>query len=844
MKFWNKYIILKLFFLISPFYSKAQHWCGLPEPTVKEKAELLKQFYSVNTHKNARKGNNYTIFLRPKIIHKTNSEIVFKTSQVIELLNEINRVFSEINIRFEIRENTIEQYFDDNFYDLNVKDEAELRKKYDKNDGINIYFVHSITLPDLKLLNGYTNLPNLSRSSNLILLSYLNNSFEDFKLLKDKIIVHELGHYFGLLHTYQDGNHPDVYRRELVTRGIGSNCSFTGDQLCDTEADPFERINSIAALPCNERIPNNIFDANGDLFHPPVDNYMSYHTKCGNHFTPMQYQKIEAGLNTRLSPNAEYRISSPEINQLFIKSVEKEKYCLGDTLSIDYEAFGDFQNSNSYSIELWNTNTNAISLIDNFTYIDKNRIKFVLNQNLIPSSNYRLILRSNAPYTESPISQHFEIKSKPTASIFSGTVNINQGEEVLLNIQLGGSGPWKFTDWNNVNYSNINFSNILFTVKPERSNFFTISNIENECGALAQNPGVFISVMEPNLQIVGNKNRYFCEGQIVSLLILGNIQNNTNNNYQIIIDDKQNKITFNPEFQGNNIKFSLPSGLSYNKNYELRLVGKQLGDFSSPIFFNLSNKPLQPKITSPQYLCYNSGNKELEADGQNLKWYFNENDLIFTDKIIVGSKQPGTYSYFVSQTDTNNCESLKSKIEVKVKEPLIGTISGSTNIPFGDSTTIKLEIQGDGPWQYEIENLGIFSGSTSDILIKVKPQQTTSYFLNSISNNCGSGKTQGEAVIKVGGPLSLVNEFENYPQNFKVYPNPSFDGKINIKPILEGQNIKKIIIYNYSGQKIKELNYNLIAEKNNITTDFSQSGTFLIKIITDSNSEVHKVVIK
>ncbi|MDP5140528.1 MAG: M43 family zinc metalloprotease, partial [Spirosomaceae bacterium] len=135
----------------------------------------------------------------------------------------------------------------------------------------------------------------------------------------------ELGHFFGLLHTFQDSNNPDVSKRELVSRDIGSggNCDKTGDYLCDTPSDPFERLVSISSYSCNDKLPDDLVDAFGTTFSPPVDNIMSYHVRCGNVFTSGQYQRMLQSFSIRFSPSAAYNLLGNQANYLIVNSLNK-----------------------------------------------------------------------------------------------------------------------------------------------------------------------------------------------------------------------------------------------------------------------------------------------------------------------------------------------------------------------------------------------------------------------------------------------------------------------------------------------------------------------------------------
>jgi hypothetical protein len=105
--------------------------------------------------------------------------------------------------------------------------------------------------------------------------------------------IHEMGHYFGLPHTWSETGPPNVF--PLPTNvGIGSqeyvrrtNCYTNGDGFCDTEADCYPAgYDKLTSLPC-KHVPGTV-DGYGDYFVPPVDNYMTYF-KCGCRFTQEQY---------------------------------------------------------------------------------------------------------------------------------------------------------------------------------------------------------------------------------------------------------------------------------------------------------------------------------------------------------------------------------------------------------------------------------------------------------------------------------------------------------------------------------------------------------------------------
>lgn len=828
--------ILSFFLLLFIIQTKAQIWCGLPQPTENEKREILQAFINKNSDQKARINRNYTIFLRPKIIHQANQSEVFNSSNIYQLVDEINKVFSSINITFVIKDNKVTNIYEDKFFNFHIKDEAELRKKWDETDGINIYFFNSITLQDLTLLNGYTSLPNLSKGSNAILLSYSNNSSEDFKLLKNKIFIHELGHYFGLFHTYQDSNNPDVSKRELVTRGIGANCNTVGDQICDTPADPFEKIPSIVSMPCNEKVPDFILDLNGDSYTPPLDNYMSFHEKCGNTFTPLQYQKMEAGLNIRLSPNAEYKIQNLNTNFITIKSLNKKVFCSGDTISLTFEKSGNFANTNKFNIEISNSLGVSFRPI-NILETSNNIIKFKIDDSFPSGENYRVLVKASSPEIESPFSENFEINNFPTASIIANRIDINEGDEIKLKISFGGSGPWGFTDWNNFSYEDIKSQNLIFTVKPEYSKLYSVSNIKNACGFFDASPSVFINVFKPELKILGDTLKTFCASLPIELEIDG-LNYSFPNYYNIEITDNTSTISLSPKIVENRISFPMPQQLEKGKKYSIRIVGIQPGEYSKNIDIFFLDVPSPPKISSPTEFCFGSKDIVLAAEGKNIKWYFFENDLTYTDRILINTKINGEFNYYVSQTNENNCESEKRKVEIIVKDPVVAKISGSTFIKYGDSTNIKVNLEGNGPWKFEIQDLGVFQTSINENFIKVKPIKTTNYVLNYVNSDCGRGIVVGAALIEIGMPLSNPRIENN---EFIVYPNPSLVNNITITS--NKSVIEKIQLINPMGLKLKKWSFHDQYLERIIDIGNLPNGNYILLIKTKNDLKSIKVVI-
>lgn len=92
--------------------------------------------------------------------------------------------------------------------------------------------------------------------------------------------AHEMGHYLGLLHTFENG-----FGVEYVN---GSNCVWAGDRFCDTPADFLDSRTSCPYL-------GDQTDPNGDYYRTVIDPtlIMSYFSdNCVNRFSPMQQAEM------------------------------------------------------------------------------------------------------------------------------------------------------------------------------------------------------------------------------------------------------------------------------------------------------------------------------------------------------------------------------------------------------------------------------------------------------------------------------------------------------------------------------------------------------------------------
>jgi hypothetical protein len=197
-------------------------------------------------------------------------------ANITTCLNNLNKYFKPICIKFlNCSTRTVPEYEYNEWDRPNHQYKIVGNFNWHTDKTINIYLVDNIVVPGGA--NGYAD-----AGDNLIVMKK--------SALTGLTPVHEMGHFFGLPHTFE----PTV-PTELVRR---TNCYTTGDMFCDTDADPYPITGPPPLGPCG--FTYGPTDPAGDYYVPPVDNIMSY-WGCRCRFTQEQYNYMAWTYITSLS---------------------------------------------------------------------------------------------------------------------------------------------------------------------------------------------------------------------------------------------------------------------------------------------------------------------------------------------------------------------------------------------------------------------------------------------------------------------------------------------------------------------------------------------------------------
>lgn len=85
------------------------------------------------------------------------------------------------------------------------------------------------------------------------------------------------------------------------------------------------------------------------------------------------------------------------------------------------------------------------------------------------------------------------------------------------------------------------------------------------------------------------------------------------------------------------------------------------------------------------------------------------------------------------------------------------TLSGTTSVGIGDTTSLSISFTGDAPWTYQLASGPVTTAAVSPVKVVVSPTTSTNYSLASVSNACGAGAVSGSAVITVVPRISVAD---------------------------------------------------------------------------------------
>ncbi|MCF8246248.1 MAG: zinc-dependent metalloprotease [Saprospiraceae bacterium] len=205
----------------------------------------------------------------------------------------------------------------------------------------------------------------------------------------EPVISHEVGHFFSLNHTFYGWECSGGWDEAVHGNPVGSfgpcgqpnekvnmsNCSTSGDAICDTPADYMFPNNNCAYT-------QNAKDVNGQLLSPDIHNFMNYVYGCSDyHFSDDQKTEIQNSLfssnRNYIRPNYTPNLAAVTGTPTIVSPQNNETISTYNAVPLEWTAV---PGADKYSIKLTIPNVST-------TYVVVNSNSVVLS-NLTPNTNY------------------------------------------------------------------------------------------------------------------------------------------------------------------------------------------------------------------------------------------------------------------------------------------------------------------------------------------------------------------------------------------------------------------------------------------------------------------------
>lgn len=237
--------------------------------------ELFKESFQKNMSSASRISSGLkknSIPIKITIVRDNNGVTTLDTADLRKGINFMNKAFENSGLEFYVC-GSYNYINSSTYYILDNTEFESLNNTYGSANIINLYFVNQIAFYGSSAI-GVAPTPGGS------LWVILRNNADS------TVYPHEMGHFFGLLHTHGYSN--SVKSDEFVD---GSNCHEAGDYFCDTPADPMLSPAIVNGTNVNAQCnyTGNLKDGHYQTYVPDATNIMSYApARCLSHFSNEQ----------------------------------------------------------------------------------------------------------------------------------------------------------------------------------------------------------------------------------------------------------------------------------------------------------------------------------------------------------------------------------------------------------------------------------------------------------------------------------------------------------------------------------------------------------------------------
>jgi len=269
-------------------------------------------------------------------------------------------------------------------------------------------------------------------------------------------------------------------------------------------------------------------------------------------------------------------------------------------------------------------------------------------------------------------------------------------------------------------------------------NYFATQTDVNGCISSATTATLTINAL-PNVPVTSNESN--CESE----------SNNTLNALGTDIIWYSNAALTTQVGVGNNFT-PTNSGAGIYTYYATQTDANMCVSSAASAILTINALPSAPNALT-QTVCENETIPNLTATGTSINWY---NDVALANLVSsgnsfnTGNTTPGTYTYYLTQTDANACTSLSSTVSLIINaQPSAPVITGLNNYCAGDVLQALIATGTNVMWYNDV-NLISSVGSGNNYT----PTTGGTYYATQIVNGCVSPSNNSTIVVN---PLPTVN---------------------------------------------------------------------------------------